>query len=177
MISYDRFWRLLAKSGLSQYQLLKTRSISAHRLNALRHNRYVRVSLIASLCALLDCAPSDLMEEDARPYNVPAHTPTRRHRACQSPASPAHVLCYAPLFSLLAKQGYLPNDLVKCGIITSGTLRRLMRGGDVSLYTLEQIGIFLQMPAASLFFADASDESKAIRCLGSGNPNVRETLL
>ena len=65
-ISYERLWMLFKQKGLSTYEIRKRNIISEVTLSKLRKNDYIGGNIttdaIASLCAALDCQPSDIME-------------------------------------------------------------------------------------------------------------------
>ncbi|MDD6282476.1 helix-turn-helix domain-containing protein [Oribacterium sp. HCP28S3_H8] len=62
MISYSPFWQTLAKSEVSQYQLIKFHNISAGQVNRLRNNLPVSTETIRHLCSILKCNVMDIME-------------------------------------------------------------------------------------------------------------------
>ena len=53
---------LIEKRGLSQYKLLKSKTISATTMQKLREGKSVTTESISRLCSILDCQPGDIME-------------------------------------------------------------------------------------------------------------------
>ena len=61
-MKYDKLWDLIEKRGLSQYKLLKSKTISATTMQKLREGKSVTTESISRLCSILDCQPGDIME-------------------------------------------------------------------------------------------------------------------
>lgn len=65
-ISYEKFWMLCKKKGLTTTRIRKEKIISESALQLLRTNDYVGGNIstdtIAALCAALECQPGDIME-------------------------------------------------------------------------------------------------------------------
>ncbi len=62
MITYDPFWNTLKKVGESWYTLESKHGISPATLHRLKHNMAVSTTTIASLCKLLNCSVTEIIE-------------------------------------------------------------------------------------------------------------------
>lgn len=62
MITYNNLWKTLKEKGVSQYKLINTYGISAGQLSRLRANANINTHTIDTLCQILDCDLSDIME-------------------------------------------------------------------------------------------------------------------
>ena len=62
MIRYDRLWDTMAKRGMSQYRLIKQHHFSAGQIGRLKKNMHVSTHTLDTLCALLNCDISDILE-------------------------------------------------------------------------------------------------------------------
>lgn len=62
MISYDPLWKTLAERNISQYYLINHYHISAGQLSRMRHNANVSTHTIDTLCTILNCPVTDIME-------------------------------------------------------------------------------------------------------------------
>ena len=66
MFSYRKFWQLLEKKNITQYQLINEYNFSHSTLDRLRKNGKLETSTLERICDILDCQPGDIME------NLPA---------------------------------------------------------------------------------------------------------
>lgn len=62
MIRYDRLWATMEASGMTQYRLIKQYSFSAGQIGRLKKNMHVSTHTLDTLCSILDCDISDIIE-------------------------------------------------------------------------------------------------------------------
>ena len=62
MISYQRFWDTLRKSGESTYTLIKHHHVSSSTIDKLRKNKPLTTTTINDLCRIMACRVEDIME-------------------------------------------------------------------------------------------------------------------
>ena len=62
MISYRPFYETLYKRGMTEYQLIYKQGISANILHRMKHGQNITVKTIDTLCFILDCSVSDIIE-------------------------------------------------------------------------------------------------------------------
>ena len=62
MITYNPLWHTLKERKISQYDLIKKYGISTGQLDRLRKNNPVSTATIDTLCTILHCNVSDIME-------------------------------------------------------------------------------------------------------------------
>lgn len=62
MIVYDKLWKTMQLKGVSQYKLIRVYGISTGQLDRLRKNDNVSTYTLNSLCKILDCTLSDIVE-------------------------------------------------------------------------------------------------------------------
>ena len=62
MISYRPFYETLYKRGMTEYQLIYKQGISANILHRMKHGQNITVKTIDTLCFILDCQVSDIIE-------------------------------------------------------------------------------------------------------------------
>lgn len=62
MIKFNKAFQLMQEKGLTTYQIRKNKIIGENTLTSMRHNQFINLKAINSLCAALDCQPGDLME-------------------------------------------------------------------------------------------------------------------
>ena len=72
MIRYDRLWDTMAARGISQYRLIKQYHFSAGQIGRLKKNMHVSTHTLDTLCALLNCDISDILEYIPDPAAAPA---------------------------------------------------------------------------------------------------------
>lgn len=65
-ISYERLWILMKEKNVSTFDIRRKNVLSEATLQRLRSNDHiggnVSTNAIASLCAILDCQPGDIMQ-------------------------------------------------------------------------------------------------------------------
>ena len=93
MIRYDRLWETMAARGMSQYRLIKEYHFSAGQIGRLKKNMHVSTHTLDTLCTLLNCGISDVLEYI--PDQEAASVSSKEPKA--SPAPPA--VPEAPAFS------------------------------------------------------------------------------
>lgn len=62
MISYEPFWLMLQKRNISTYKLIYDEGILPDTIQRLRTGRPITTKSINTLCTVLDCNISDIME-------------------------------------------------------------------------------------------------------------------
>lgn len=62
MICYDRLWATMDERGMTQYRLIKQHNFSAGQIGRLKKNMHVSTHTLDTLCSILECGISDLVE-------------------------------------------------------------------------------------------------------------------
>lgn len=62
MITYENFWKTMARRKISQYCLIHTYGFSSGQLHRLKKNRPVSTHTLEMLCRYLDCHIEDIVE-------------------------------------------------------------------------------------------------------------------
>lgn len=62
MIRYDRLWKTMEAKELTQYRLIKQHGFSAGQIGRLKKNMHVSTHTIDTLCTILQCGITDIME-------------------------------------------------------------------------------------------------------------------
>lgn len=62
MIVFDKLWGVMREKGISQYKLINQYGISPAQITRLKRNENVKVSILNTLCNILDCDICDIME-------------------------------------------------------------------------------------------------------------------
>ena len=62
MISYRPFYETLLKKGITEYHLIYKQGISANILHRMKHGRNITLRTLDSLCQILNCGISDIIE-------------------------------------------------------------------------------------------------------------------
>ncbi len=62
MISYKPFYRTLFEKGITEYHLIYKEGISANILHRMRHGKNITMKTLDTLCFILDCEVSDIIE-------------------------------------------------------------------------------------------------------------------
>ncbi len=62
MISYRPFYETLLKRGVTEYHLIYKEGFSAHILHRMKHGENITMRTLDSLCFILDCDVSDIIE-------------------------------------------------------------------------------------------------------------------
>lgn len=64
MISYEPFFNTLLKKNITEYQLIFKEGVSANTLHRMHHGESITTKTIDTLCFILDCSVSDIIEHD-----------------------------------------------------------------------------------------------------------------
>lgn len=62
MISYEPFYRTLERKSVTEYQLIFKHGFSANILHRMKHNEPISTKTLDTLCFILDCSSSDILE-------------------------------------------------------------------------------------------------------------------
>lgn len=62
MISYKPFYETLYKKDMTKYALIFKHGIPANTLHRMKHNEAITTKTIDTLCTILDCSVSDIIE-------------------------------------------------------------------------------------------------------------------
>lgn len=62
MISYEPFYRTLYRKGVTEYQLIFRHGVSANTLHRMKHGETITLKTLDTLCFILDCPVSDVIE-------------------------------------------------------------------------------------------------------------------
>ena len=62
MISYAPFYRTLLNKGITEYELIFKHGFSANTLHRMKHGKAITTKTLDTLCFILDCETSDILE-------------------------------------------------------------------------------------------------------------------
>ena len=62
MISYRPFYQTLLTRGITEYHLIYKEGISANILHRMKHGKNITLKTLDTLCFVLDCEISDIIE-------------------------------------------------------------------------------------------------------------------
>lgn len=62
MISYAPFYRTLFRKNLTEYHLIFKEGFSASTLHRMKHGEAISTKTLDTLCTILDCPVSDILE-------------------------------------------------------------------------------------------------------------------
>ena len=62
MISYEPFFKTLAKKGFSEYYLIYKQGISANTIHRIKHGKAINTTTLDQLCFILDCQVEDIIQ-------------------------------------------------------------------------------------------------------------------
>lgn len=62
MISYKPFYDTLFKKGITEYELIFKRGISANTLHRMKKGEAITTKTLDTLCFVLDCSVNDIIE-------------------------------------------------------------------------------------------------------------------
>ncbi len=62
LISYAPFYRTLYRKDVTEYQLIFKHGISSNILHRMKHGQNITMKTLDSLCYILDCNVSDIIE-------------------------------------------------------------------------------------------------------------------
>lgn len=72
MISYKPFYKTLLKKNITEYELIYKQGISANTLHRMKHGEAITTKTLDTLCFILDCSVSDIIEYDSNPDDEPS---------------------------------------------------------------------------------------------------------
>lgn len=64
MISYGPFYKTLYEKNITEYQLIFKEGISANTLHQMKKGLPITTKTLDTLCFILDCEVSDIIEHD-----------------------------------------------------------------------------------------------------------------
>ena len=64
MISYKPFYNTLLKKNITEYHLIFKEGISANTLHRIKNGEAITTKTLDTLCFILDCEVSDIIEHD-----------------------------------------------------------------------------------------------------------------
>ncbi|MBR4183182.1 MAG: helix-turn-helix transcriptional regulator [Lachnospiraceae bacterium] len=62
MISYEPFYNTLIKNGITEYALIYKHGLSANTINRIKHGKPITTTTLDTLCFILNCNVSDILE-------------------------------------------------------------------------------------------------------------------
>lgn len=62
MISYQPFYETLLRKGITEYHLIYKEGFSANILHRMKHGQNITLKTLDTLCFILDCGISDIVE-------------------------------------------------------------------------------------------------------------------
>lgn len=62
MISYRPFYQTLLKRDMTEYHLIYKEGVSANILHRMKHGKNITMKTLDTLCFILDCDVSDIVE-------------------------------------------------------------------------------------------------------------------
>lgn len=62
MISYRPFYETLFRKGITEYYLIFKQGVSASTLHRMKHGEAISTKTLDTLCFILDCPVSDILE-------------------------------------------------------------------------------------------------------------------
>lgn len=62
MISYKPFYETLLREGKTEYELIYKHGLSSNTIHRIKHGKPITTSTLDSLCFILDCGVSDIIE-------------------------------------------------------------------------------------------------------------------
>ncbi len=62
MITYKPFYETLLKQGKTEYELIYKHGLSSNTIHRMKHGKPITTSTLDSLCFILDCNVSDIIE-------------------------------------------------------------------------------------------------------------------
>lgn len=64
MISYKPFYETLFKKNMTEYELIFKHGMSANTLHRIKNGKAITTKTLDTLCFILDCSVSDIIEHD-----------------------------------------------------------------------------------------------------------------
>lgn len=62
MISYKPFYDTLKEKGITEYSLIFKQGLSSNTLHRMRKGQAITTKTLDTLCSILDCSVSDILE-------------------------------------------------------------------------------------------------------------------
>ena len=62
MIVFDKLWEVMREKSISQYKLINEYGISPAQITRLKRNENVKVSILNTMCNILDCDICEIIE-------------------------------------------------------------------------------------------------------------------
>ncbi len=62
MISYQPFYQTLLQKGVTEYHLIFKQGVDANTLHRMKHGKAITTRTLNSLCEILDCQVTDILE-------------------------------------------------------------------------------------------------------------------
>ncbi len=62
MISYRPFYQTLLRRSMTEYHLIYKEGVSANILHRMKHGKNITMKTLDTLCFILDCDVSDIVE-------------------------------------------------------------------------------------------------------------------
>lgn len=62
MISYQPFYQTLIKRGITEYHLIYKEGVSSNTLHRMKHGKNITLKTLDTLCFILDCDVSDIIQ-------------------------------------------------------------------------------------------------------------------
>ena len=62
MIVFDKLWEVMKEKNTSQYKLINEYGISPAQITRLKRNENVKVSILNTMCNILDCDICEIIE-------------------------------------------------------------------------------------------------------------------
>lgn len=62
MISYRPFYETLKQKGITEYYLIFKQGMSANTIHRIKHDQAISTKTLDTLCFILDCNVSDIIE-------------------------------------------------------------------------------------------------------------------
>ena len=62
MISYQPFYQTLLQKGVTEYHLIFKQGVDANTLHRMKHGKAITTRTLNSLCEILDCQATDILE-------------------------------------------------------------------------------------------------------------------
>ena len=72
MISYKPFYDTLLKKNMTEYELIYKQGISANTLHRMKHGKAITTKTLDTLCFILGCSVSDIIEYNSNPDDEPS---------------------------------------------------------------------------------------------------------
>ena len=102
MIRYDRLWATMEAQGMTQYRLIKHYNFSAGQIGRLKKNMHVSTHTLDTLCTLLGCDISDIIEYIPEGSPAPEEPPVPEAGSAEKETSSKSRILSGPSVSMAA---------------------------------------------------------------------------